>query len=107
DSGRQRSIYVPRYQLMLELLREARVERGVTQAQVAELMGCTESQISRWESCRLRMDLRDLDDYCRVLELDLVDFLAQWKTVADSLGPKAAVLGNKPQRRAKPPKKSG
>lgn len=86
----------------MKLLREARVDGDVTQAQVAVKMGCTESQVSRWESCRLRMDIRDLDEYLGAIGVDMVDFIAQWQRLANDLVAADVEVKLRSQKRARP-----
>ena len=101
---RKKSIYTPRYKLLVKMLREARLAANVTQAQVAERLGRTESQISRWESCELRVDLRDLDEYLAAIGVDLIDFTRNWKKHADDLKDGEVVVTDGPQKRARPDK---
>lgn len=82
---RKKSIYTPRYRLLIRLLREARAEANITQEEVAKRIGCTESQVSRWENCLLRIDLRDLDEFLSAIESDLVEFVTRWRRLADDL----------------------
>jgi len=52
---------------MLEIasrLRHWRDERGYTQQQAAELLGCTNRRYSNWESNRQGIDLRGLIAFC-------------------------------------------
>lgn len=86
----------------MKLLREARVGRDITQAQVAAQMDCTESQVSRWESCRLRMDMRDLDEYLRVIDVDMVGFINEWKRLAEDLEGSDVEVKLLGQKRARP-----
>lgn len=99
---RKKSIYLPRYKLLVKMLREARVGANITQAQVAERLGRTESQVSRWESCELRVDMRDLDEYLEAIGVDLIDFTRTWKAHADELRDGEIVVSDGPQKRAKP-----
>ncbi len=99
---RKKSIYTPRYKLLVKMLREARLAANVTQAQVAERLGRTESQISRWESCELRVDLRDLDEYLSAIGVDFIDFTRTWKAHADALNDGEVAVKDGPQKRARP-----
>lgn len=99
---RKKSIYTPRYKLLVKMLREARLTANITQAQVAERLARTESQISRWESCELRVDLRDLDEYLAAIGVDLIDFTRTWKRHADELNDGEVAVRDRPQKRARP-----
>lgn len=99
---RKKAIYTPRYKLMVKLLRDARVAANVTQAEVAQRLGRNESQISRWETCALRLDLRDLDEYLQAIGADFVDFATTWKRLADDLGNGDVEVKLRGQKRARP-----
>ena len=104
---RKKSIYTPRYKLLVKMLREARLRANVTQAQVAERLGRTESQISRWESSELRIDVRDLDEYLAAIGVDIVEFVSDWKRLADELNDAEVDIRARVQKRAKPNREVG
>lgn len=102
----KKSIYDPRYRLLVKLLREAREHANVTQAEVAERMGRSHAQVSRWETCRLRVDMRDLDEYLSTIGVDLIDFTARWKRLADDLEHSDVEVKLGVQKRARPLKRT-
>ncbi|MBL8060750.1 MAG: helix-turn-helix transcriptional regulator [Chthonomonas sp.] len=101
---RKKSIYTDRYRLLIRMLRDARAGSNVTQAEVAARIGCTESQISRWENCRLRVDIRDLDDYLEAIEIDLVDFVTEWMKFSRELASSGVNVESRSNKRARPTK---
>jgi len=98
----RKSIYDPRYRLLIKLLREAREHANFTQAEVAERMGRSHAQVSRWENCRLRVDMRDLDEYLGAIGVDLIDFTTHWKQLADDLESADVEVKLGVQKRARP-----
>lgn len=50
------NIHCPEYQALLEQLKRARLDAGMTQAQVAETLGVTQSAVSKSESGERRID---------------------------------------------------
>jgi len=54
-----------------DLIREGRKRRGLTQAQLAELAGTTQSAIARLESGRTAPSFDDVIRYLRLMDLDL------------------------------------
>ncbi len=60
-----------------DLIREARKRRGLTQAQLAELAGTTQSAIARLESAKTSPSFDDVIRYLRLMDFDLVFSLAQ------------------------------
>jgi len=57
-----------------DLIREARKRRGLTQAQLAELSGTTQSAIARLEASKTAPSFDDVIRYLRLMDLDL-DFM--------------------------------
>ncbi|MFT4136123.1 helix-turn-helix transcriptional regulator [Microbacterium sp.] len=54
-----------------DLIREARKRRGLTQAQLAELAGTTQSAIARLEAAKTAPSFDDVIRYLRLMDLDL------------------------------------
>ena len=99
----RKAIYEPRYQLAIRLMREARQEANVTQEELATALGRTPEQISKWERCQRRLDLRDLDDYLCAIGVDLVAFVVRWKEACQALEEGDGAFDGPPkQRRARP-----
>lgn len=71
-----------------DLIREARRRRGLTQAQLAELAGTTQSAIARLESGRTSPSFDDVLRYLRLLDLDL-DFMLVERDDSDFIQAKA------------------
>lgn len=74
----QKSIHAPEYKLLIKMLREARESRGVTQAALADRLGITPSQLSKWERRERRIDLRELALYCEASGIELKQFVDDW-----------------------------
>jgi transcriptional regulator with XRE-family HTH domain len=62
-------------QLVLqELLKRLRVERSLTQDQLAAKLNTPQSFISKYESGERHLDFVELNIICQVLELSITDF---------------------------------
>lgn len=70
----RKSIYTKDYAVFVETLREMRVERGVSQVDLAKGLGVTQSFISKCERGERRLDCIELRNWCRVLQMSLVEF---------------------------------
>jgi transcriptional regulator with XRE-family HTH domain len=57
------------------LLRQMRVDRGVTQAELARKLGVPQSVVSKYESGERRLDILELREVCKALGLGLADFV--------------------------------
>jgi transcriptional regulator with XRE-family HTH domain len=54
-----------------DLIREARLRAGLTQAQLAERAGKPQSVIARWESGKVEPSLSTVREICRAAGMDL------------------------------------
>lgn len=61
----QKSLFSPRYDAFVKLLRETRVAAGLSQRQAAKKMDRTQSFISKCESGERRVDVVELVDFLR------------------------------------------
>ena len=60
------------------LLRQVRVEAGLTQGQVAERIGQTQSYVSKYETGEQRLDLIELEAVCKAVQIPLIDFVRRY-----------------------------
>jgi transcriptional regulator with XRE-family HTH domain len=60
------------------LLRQVRVEADLTQAQLADAIGQSQSYVSKYESGEQRLDLIELEAVCASCRLSLVDFVKRY-----------------------------
>lgn len=63
---------------LLSLLREARVEAGLTQVELAKALHMPQSFVSKYESGERRLDLLELRDVCQALRVPIVDFVRRF-----------------------------
>jgi transcriptional regulator with XRE-family HTH domain len=72
-----KSIWTSEYAVLLELLREAREASRLTQVELAEKIGQSQSFVSKIEIGERRLDLIQLRSICLMLGTDLPTFVAQ------------------------------
>ncbi len=72
----QKTIYSPEHRLFLELLRESREQRGVSQTELAERLEWEQTLISRVERGARRLDVLELRSWLTALGVELVEFAA-------------------------------
>jgi transcriptional regulator with XRE-family HTH domain len=72
-----KSIYTAEYAELLMLLREARQTAHLSQVQLAERLGQSQSFVSKVEAGDRRLDLIQLRTICRVLGVSLSSFVAR------------------------------
>jgi transcriptional regulator with XRE-family HTH domain len=62
---------------LLTLLRQVRGEAGLTQWDLAGRLGRPQSFVSKYESGERRLDILELREVCRVLDIGLPDFISR------------------------------
>ena len=60
------------------LLRQIRQDANLTQLQVAEKIGQTQSYVSKYENGEQRLDLIELEAVCKVVGISLTDFVERY-----------------------------
>ena len=58
--------YIRQYRLFLKRLKQARLDKGLTQAQVARMLGRPQSFVSKFESGERRVDFVELQHLARI-----------------------------------------
>lgn len=76
----EKSIYTDEYSAVVQLLKELRKSAGVTQVQMAEKLGQSQSLFSKYERGELRLDVIQLRTVAQTLGLTLVEFAAMLET---------------------------
>ena len=71
----KKSTFTKQYALLLEALKQARLEAGLTQTEVGKKFGSHASFVSKCESGERRIDVIELAYFCRLYGLSLFDFL--------------------------------
>ncbi|HWV46722.1 MAG TPA: helix-turn-helix transcriptional regulator [Nitrospira sp.] len=87
------STHHPHYQLLTKLLREVREQRGLSQVELAERLGNTQTFVSKVERGERRLDVVELIEFCEAMEVP-VD---QW--LKDYLKRRTSELKNHPAKR--------
>ncbi|MAT50869.1 MAG: transcriptional regulator [Porticoccaceae bacterium] len=75
----EKSIYTSEHVVLTRLLRQCREERGYTQTELGELLGQSQSFVSKFERGDRRLDFVQLREVCRVLGVTLVDFAKRFE----------------------------
>lgn len=76
---RSKTIHDKSYQVLVDCLRKARQDAGVTQTDLASLLDIDQSYISRYERSERRLDVIELRAICQALGLDLLEFIASFE----------------------------
>lgn len=65
--------------ILLELLRELRKQRKLTQDQLARAMGVKQAFVSKYETGERRLDFLDLVAICDVMGISMVKFVEKFE----------------------------
>ncbi|WP_413502095.1 helix-turn-helix domain-containing protein [Serratia proteamaculans] len=64
------SVYSTEYQLVIKILRDTRIEKGITQAKLAEALGRPQSFIAKVENGERKLDVVEFALIARLLGVD-------------------------------------
>ncbi|WP_133699354.1 helix-turn-helix domain-containing protein [Roseateles toxinivorans] len=70
----KKTLYTEQQQTLLAALREARNAAGLSQAEVAERLHSTQSDVSKCERGVRRLDVIELHAWCNALGIQFMDF---------------------------------
>ena len=70
-----KSIYSREYAAVTQMLLNARKEAGLTQVELAELLGQSQSFVSKYERGERRLDVVQLRGVCQALKVTLPQFV--------------------------------
>lgn len=70
-----KAIYSKDHKYIVEQLKKARKEAGLEQAEVAKLLGRTQSHISKVESGQRRIDIVTLKKFAKIYKKDISFFI--------------------------------
>jgi len=76
----EKSIYSRDYDAVLRQLRELRKAAGVTQVELADRLGMTQSLVSKIERGDRRLDIIELRTICGAIGVSLVEFVTKLET---------------------------
>ena len=74
--GTMASVYSDEYQRVINALKKARKEKGITQAQLAEALGKPQSFIAKVESGERRLDVVEFVHLARLVDADVQRIIA-------------------------------
>ncbi len=75
----QKSIHTSDYEVFLRLLRRVRAEAGLTQSELAQRLGQTQSFVSKCERGERRLDVVELRWFCDAMGVPLVEFVDRFE----------------------------
>lgn len=73
------NIYETNYKIFADCLRDFRLQSKMTQQELASLLGCTQSYISKYEQGQKRLDIVEIRNICNALGISLVEFVTEYE----------------------------
>ena len=73
-----KSIHNKAYQQLLSLLRSKRLDRGITQEELASRLGVGQGIVSKIETHERRLDLIELREICLALGISFLEFVMEF-----------------------------
>lgn len=70
-----KSVFTEAYRRFIGMLTEARTSAGVTQAELAELIGWQQTDVSKVERGERRLDVVEFLQFAEALQLDAPEFV--------------------------------
>ena len=74
-----KSLYTSEYTIFKRLLRELRTQKGLTQVQLAQVLGMPQSFVSKYETGERRLDLIEIRVVCECLGMTLSEFVQDFE----------------------------
>ncbi|MGI2177438.1 helix-turn-helix domain-containing protein [Shewanella frigidimarina] len=65
-----RTLHTPEYRRLIEWLKAARIERGLTMRELASELGVPHSYVGKVEQCERKLDVLEYVYYCKALNED-------------------------------------
>lgn len=63
---------------LTSVLRQIRLDAGLTQAALAQRLGQSQSYVSKYESGEQRLDLTEIEELCKAVGISLRDFVDKY-----------------------------
>jgi transcriptional regulator with XRE-family HTH domain len=82
----QKTVVSREYRVFLDLLRETRLNAGVTQIDLAERLDETQSFVSKCERGERRLDLVEVRRWCQSLQYPFPEFIRTMEAKLQGLG---------------------
>ena len=69
----------PKHKKLQSVLRGIRKQHGITQIELAELLGKPQSYVSKYESGERRLDLPEIETICDAVDIALTEFVRRYQ----------------------------
>lgn len=73
------NIYQPEYKILVDCLKEYRVNANMSQQELAKRLGTSQAYISKYEQCQKRLDVIEIRNICNCLGVTLSEFISNFE----------------------------
>lgn len=77
----KKTIFEPKYKSLIESLKSLRKKQGISQRELAKRLGQTHCYVGRTETCERRLDIIDLVNILKALDLSDKEILQFFKQI--------------------------
>jgi transcriptional regulator with XRE-family HTH domain len=77
----KKKIYMAQRNRMTDLLREVRLETGLTQVELASRIEKDQAYVSRYESGQRRLDVLEVREICQAIGITLEEFVRRLEKI--------------------------
>ncbi len=72
-------IYEPEYRILVDCLKTCRLQTKMTQQELADMLGCSQTYVSKYEQCQKRLDIIEVRKICNCLGIDLIELISDFE----------------------------
>lgn len=72
-------IYEPEYRILIECLKDYRLQSKMTQQELASILGCSQAYISKYEQCQKRLDIIEVRRICLCLGISFPEMITEYE----------------------------
>lgn len=71
--------YEPEYRILIECLKDYRLQSKMTQQELATVLGCSQAYISKYEQCQKRLDIIEVRKICICLGISFSEMVSEFE----------------------------
>lgn len=72
-------IYEPEYRVLIQCLKDYRVQSNMTQQELASHLGFSQSYVCKYEQSQKRLDFLEVRNICMALGISLTEFVTDYE----------------------------
>lgn len=73
------AIYEPEYRILIQCLKDYRMQSKMTQQELAYQLECSQSYICKYEQCQKRLDFIEVRNICLALGVSMAELVKEYE----------------------------